>query len=86
MNMESKNGNKPKFSLIKGGNEALPGMSPGIPGARVEESRVEESRVEESRVEYINISKDIEQSSEIVKKDNRVLEIDLIIETLKELN
>jgi len=34
----------------------------------------------------INISKDIEQSSKIIKKDNRVLEIDLIIETLKELN
>jgi len=33
-----------------------------------------------------NISKDIEQSSKIIKKDNRVLEIDLIIETLKELN
>ena len=33
------------------------------------------------------LSKDnAEQSSEIIKKDNRVLEIDLIIETLKELN
>ena len=45
MNMESKNGNKPKSSLIQYPSESLAQVTPSNTATRVEESRVEENRI-----------------------------------------
>jgi len=52
MNMESKNGNKPKDSLIQYPSELVGTKTPSNPTPRVEENRIEENIIE-------NISKDI---------------------------
>jgi len=46
MNMESKNGNKPKSSLIKYSSESVAQVNPSKSTPRVEESRVKENRVD----------------------------------------
>lgn len=51
MNMESKNWNKPKDTLIIDNSDILAINTPSNPDSRVEYSRVEESRIEENRRE-----------------------------------
>lgn len=90
MNMEQKNWNKPKESLIYYPSEwkrdSSAGDSAGDSDSRVEYSRVEENRIEESKIENKEISKEISptqnftiNTKDILKK-YKITEEDLIEE------
>jgi len=67
MNMEARNGTKPKESLISAYPDSLGGSVPSESGHRVEESRVEESRVE-CNVGYADFIKKTESYTSITLK------------------
>ena len=57
MNMESKNGNKPKSSLIQYSSESVAQVTPSKSTPRVEYNRVEENIVEDSETKVLVVPK-----------------------------
>ena len=55
MNMESKNGNKPKTSLILDNTELVVDVVPSDSDTRVEYSRVEDNRIEENKIDITKV-------------------------------
>jgi len=69
MNMESRNGTKPKKSLVIDSSEWVGTDTPSKSEHRVEYNRIEESRIEENTKNNIIISKETELSLRPITND-----------------
>jgi len=77
-----KKGGRPKKTTLGDIKIKTPPLE--IVKPKVKESNISKDKIKEDKVKEKDLSKD--NTTEVVKVDNRVFEIDLIIETLKKCN